>query len=319
MERQPTTGTDSPSPAPTEPTGSASSWSTRLDLTTIAWITTLLISRLPEIVMREVLGISTPWMPWAVIAITAALWLIARFAAALRPLERYFIVMTFLAVLLAILPLIFQSAAWQTLVPPSGHPMLILLAERVLLAVLAFTVVGLVFLMGTSRSEAYLVAGDINAPTITKKRDSEEFVRWRTFGPIAFVGLLLLTAWLAAPSIGGRVDFGAALPFLVVAAVAAILNAFWEEVAYRAAPLSQLNRAIAPSSGVLILAVWFGLGHFYGGIPSGLVGAVVTAAVALLFGRAMIETRGLAWPLALHFAGDLVIYTFIALAASAPD
>ena len=67
---------------------------------------------------------------------------------------------------------------------------------------------------------------------------------------------------------------------------------------------------------MVILAAWFGLGHYYGGIPSGPVGALLTGAVALLFGRAMIETRGLAWPLALHFVGDLVIYVFLALAAS---
>jgi membrane protease YdiL (CAAX protease family) len=97
---------------------------------------------------------------------------------------------------------------------------------------------------------------------------------------------------------------------------AALLNAFWEEVAYRAAPLSQLQRAVGPSTGVLILAVWFGLGHYYGGIPSGPMGALLTGAVALLFGRAMIETRGLAWPLALHFVGDLVIYVFLALATT---
>ena len=46
------------------------------------------------------------------------------------------------------------------------------------------------------------------------------------------------------------------------------------------------------------------------------MGALLTGAVALLFGRAMIETRGLVWPLALHFVGDLVIYVFLALAAT---
>jgi hypothetical protein len=33
----------------------------------------------------------------------------------------------------------------------------------------------------------------------------------------------------------------------------------------------------------------------------------------------MIETRGLAWPLAFHFVGDLAIYVFLALAATAPE
>jgi membrane protease YdiL (CAAX protease family) len=69
--------------------------------------------------------------------------------------------------------------------------------------------------------------------------------------------------------------------------------------------------------GAAILAVWFGLGHYYGGIPSGPIGAVAGAAVGLLFGRAMIETRGLGWPLALHFASDVAIYAFLALASVA--
>ena len=64
-------------------------------------------------------------------------------------------------------------------------------------------------------------------------------------------------------------------------------------------------------------SLFFGLGHFYGGVPSGPMGLIATGAVALLFGRAMIETRGLAWPVALHFAIDVVIFTFPAIASVA--
>jgi membrane protease YdiL (CAAX protease family) len=78
-----------------------------------------------------------------------------------------------------------------------------------------------------------------------------------------------------------------------------------------------LQRAVGPGAGVLILAVWFGLGHYFGGVPSGLMGAVASGSLAVLFGRAMIETRGMAWPVGLHFAGDLVIFTVLALAAAA--
>ena len=41
--------------------------------------------------------------------------------------------------------------------------------------------------------------------------------------------------------------------------------------------------------------------------------------VGLLFGRAMIESRGLVWPWALHFTADFVIYAVIALAATSPS
>jgi membrane protease YdiL (CAAX protease family) len=287
-------------------------------VTAAAWITTLLISRLPEIILRDVFGLNMPWMPWAVVALAAGLWAASRFAAVLQPLSRYFAVMTAVAALFAVIPVVFQSAAWQSISPPTGHSIVILLAERILLALLAFVMIGVVILLGTRPREAYLGGGDIRAPTTSRKPGSAELLRWSTFGPIMLIFLALVTAWAAAPLLRGQIDFVAALPYLGLAAIAALLNAFWEEVAYRAAPLSQLGRAVTPATSVLILAVWFGLGHYYGGIPSGPMGAVLTGAVALLFGRAMIETRGLAWPVGLHFVGDLVIYAFLALAATVP-
>ena len=123
--------------------------------------------------------------------------------------------------------------------------------------------------------------------------------------------------WFGGPLLPDRVDLGAAIPFIGIGAVAALLNAFWEEAVFRAAPLSMLQRVVGPGTGVLILAAWFGLGHYYGGIPSGPMGLLATGAVAVLLGRAMIETRGFAWPLALHFAIDFVIFTLIALASVA--
>ena len=285
-------------------------------LVPIAWITTLLVSRLPEIILRDIFRLDVPWMPWAVVALCGGLWSASRLAPALRPLERYFVVMTVLAVLFAVIPSIFGSAAWRALVPADGHPIVILLSERVLLALLAFVMIAVVVLLGTRPRDAYLRVGDLNAATTSRKPGSDELLRWGLFGPLMLLFLAAITAWAAAPMVRGSIDPAAAVPFLGLAAVAALLNAFWEEVAYRAAPLSQLQRAIGPSSGVLILAIWFGLGHYYGGIPSGPMGALLTGAVALLFGRAMIETRGFAWPLALHFVGDLVIYVFLALAAT---
>jgi len=41
---------------------------------------------------------------------------------------------------------------------------------------------------------------------------------------------------------------------------------------------------------------------------------VQSGLVALLFGSAMVETKGLAWPWIMHFVIDLVIYTNLALA-----
>jgi membrane protease YdiL (CAAX protease family) len=284
----------------------------------IALTITLLISRLPEIILRDVIGMDIPALAWpiAALVITTVLWLGARVVSWLRPFERYLAVMIAVATAIIAVEAIFTSGVWATLVPPTTQPMILLLAERVLLAGLGLLVVGATLALGATRQEAYLVVGDLDGPTNMRRKNGEP-VGWKRFGPIAFVGLVLLMVWFAVPQLPDHIDLAAAAPYIAIGAVAALLNAFWEEAAFRAAPLSMLQRAIGPSAGVIILAIWFGLGHYYGGIPSGPWGAFAAGAVALLFGRAMIETRGLGWPLALHFAGDFVIYTFLAIASVA--
>jgi membrane protease YdiL (CAAX protease family) len=280
----------------------------------VALAITLLISRLPEIVAREALGLDVPWMPWAIVVLTIALWLASRFVGALEPFERFLAVMIGVTLALALLPLITELALWSSFQPAETQPIVTLLTTRLLFAIVAVVLLGWAMLLGASRDEVYARAGDLNARRRPGKNGGEA-MRWRRFGPIAFVGLLLLMVWFGVPLLPGRIDLAAAAPYIGLGAIAALLNAFWEEVAFRAAPLSMLQRAIGPGSGVLLLALWFGLGHFYGGVPSGPIGLIATAAVGLLFGRAMIETRGLVWPVALHFAIDIVIFTFLAIAS----
>jgi membrane protease YdiL (CAAX protease family) len=282
----------------------------------VALVVTLLISRLPEIIARDILLLDVPWMAWATAALTALLWLASRTVAPLRPLERFLAVMILVTVLAAALPLALDSAVWAALVPASTQPIVALLATRLLYGVLGAVVLAWALLLGASRREIYARVGNLNAPTRSRSRDGGA-VRWGRFGPIAFIGLMLLMAWFGAPMLPDRLDLAAAAPFIAIGALAALLNAFWEEASFRAAPLSMLQRAVGPGAGVLILALWFGLGHYYGGVPSGPMGLVATGGVAVLLGRAMIETRGFAWPLALHFAIDFVIFTFMAIASVA--
>lgn len=285
----------------------------------VAWVTTLLVSRLPEIVLREGFGLQTEWMPSALIGMVVLLWLASGVVATLRPLRPYFAVMSALTILLAVIPFILASAAWQTLVPASAGEMGVLLAERVLLAILSLVVIGFLFVVGTRPVDAYLRPGAVRARSGIRIPGTANSLRWSIAGPVWIVVLAVLTGLAMLGVLPQVIDLPAALPLLGVAALAAALNSFWEEVAYRAAPLSQLAPVIGASPAVLLLAVWFGLGHFYGGIPSGAAGAVMAGTVGLLFGRAMIESRGLVWPWALHFTADFVIYAVIALAATSPS
>jgi membrane protease YdiL (CAAX protease family) len=195
--------------------------------------------------------------------------------------------------------------------------MRVLLAERIVLALLALPMIGVVhYAIGNTRGTNYLRPGLINARSGVRLPGMTTPLRWGVVGQLGAIFLAGLTGLMAFGSVPLTIDLTVALPLLGVAAIAAILNSFFEEVVFRAAPLSPLAPVIGANSAVLLLAVWFGLGHFYGGIPSGAMGALMAGLIALAFGRAMVATRGLAWPWAWHFSADLVIYASIALAAT---
>ena len=65
------------------------------------------------------------------------------------------------------------------------------------------------------------------------------------------------------------------------------------------------------------MALWFGPGHYSGGIPSGVMGLVFAGALGLLFGKAMLDTQGIAWPWFRHVLADAVISLFLARAVLA--
>ena len=55
------------------------------------------------------------------------------------------------------------------------------------------------------------------------------------------------------------------------------------------------------------------LGHYYGGFPSGPAGMVQSGLLALLMGKAMLDTRGMGWAWTIHVAIDMVIYVILAV------
>jgi len=280
-----------------------------------AWLGTLLISRWPEILIREGLGVEIPWINVVWITSAAALtgggWVIP----ALRPFRAYFAVMLAVVLLTTIVDPAVRGALFGSDEPPPGEAQLTrLFIERVLLAVAALALVPILALLGFRGRDAYLSAGWLSAPSGLKLRRDRE-LRWSVLGPVAMLALAAITAAFASSFVTPTAElWSRALPLLPIAWAAAALNAFAEEVLYRAALLGPLASAIGAGSAVWILAVWFGVGHFYGGIPSGVMGLVIAGSLALLFGKAMIDTKGLAWPWALHFAADAAIYTFLALA-----
>ncbi|MDQ2698996.1 MAG: CPBP family intramembrane metalloprotease, partial [Actinomycetota bacterium] len=105
----------------------------------------------------------------------------------------------------------------------------------------------------------------------------------------------------------------ALLPLAPAILLYAALNAFSEEMAYRAPLLATLEPAVGGHSALWQSAVFFGVAHYFG-IPGGLIGAVLSIFMGWMLSKAMLETRGLFWAWWIHFLSDVVIFSAVALA-----
>jgi membrane protease YdiL (CAAX protease family) len=276
----------------------------------MAWLAMLLLSRLPQIVLQEVWAIEVNYAWWG---LATAVFLIAlTFAWPLvRPLRGYFLIMAAVALLTGVLDAPLRASnLWQGwFAAERGW-----VGERLPLMLAALAIVLLLRLMGLKWADFFLVKGNLAAPVqgVGRKRPFP----WLPVGVLFTVALAALFALALSQMMPVTFSWAGLLPSLPAILLFALMNAFGEEMVYRAGPLSQLYPLLSREAANGITAVWFGLGHFYGGIPAGPVGAVQAGLVGLLFGKAMLETRGMAMPVLMHWLIDMVIYAFLALTLS---
>ncbi len=108
-----------------------------------------------------------------------------------------------------------------------------------------------------------------------------------------------------------------ALPLMPLVLLFAAMNAFGEEMSYRAPQLGALQGPVGPAQALLMTAAYFGIGHFYG-VPYGVIGVAMSFVLGWILGRSMIETKGIFWAWFIHFCMDVVIFTFMAAGAVRP-
>lgn len=281
-----------------------------------AWVATLLLSKLPLVIARDLFGTDIPWINSAWIGLAVLFWILTYVWQLLKPLRSYFLTMS--AILLMAFwfdPFVKQSAAWDSLFP-NASAMVVLFGERVLLVLESLIVIAVLLTIGVSRQQAFLTIGNLHAPLGGESAAPHgKRLSWSIFGTIMAIFLGALFFWfLSSQNLTAELDLTTVLPVVPLILASAALNAISEEVTYRAAPLGTLVPAVGPVHAVWLTSLWFGLGHYYGGIPSGPVGLVQTGLLALLLGKAMLDTRGLGWSWIIHLVLDTVIYFFIAMA-----
>jgi hypothetical protein len=194
-----------------------------------------------------------------------------------------------------------------------------MLAEQSLRLMVTLAVIAVLFAVKKKASAFFLVKGDTAAPVEPVNwLGSKPGERWNTFGRrFAFFISLGTLAFLV---IAGRPPLDIvirAIPFIPAILLAAALNAFSEEMTFKASFLSVLEGPAGRSQSLLLMAAFFGIGHYYG-VPYGIIGVLMAGFLGWLLGKSMLETRGLFWAWFIHFWQDVLIFSFLAIGSITP-
>ena len=278
----------------------------------VAWPMVLLLSTVPAIAVSELTGSVPGWLPVAQVALAAGLLIATLVVPAVRPLRDVAVVMLALIVLLQALPRVdltlgpLQAVFGGTAFDERMQ------AEQTAKLVLTLLMIGVLLLLGYRRREFFLARGDLRAPIRpVRVLGFPHPDPWSRFGGqwgvYVAAGLAVVLLLSSRPT---GAQLASVLPMVPSILFYAALNAFHEEMTYRAPMLATLEPVLGSTQGVWMAAVLFGTAHYYG---MGLVGAVLSVFMGWLLGKAMVETRGLFWAWWIHFLSDVVIFTVIAV------
>lgn len=284
----------------------------------LSWLVVVLLSAIPAIVCQELFASIPSWLAAAQAGVVVGFIVVALAAPRLRPLWRF-------GVAAGALLLFTWTAGAVRLGFPGVLPMpgaspfdARMQAEQLEKLAIALGMIAVLLMLRGRPRDFFLTRGDLTAPIRPvpllgfPKPDS-----WRRFGLIWGLGIaaaLAVVQWLLLrPTPSALV---ALLPVVPGILLYAALNAFSEEMAYRASMLATLEPAIGGRNALWQSAVFFGVAHYFG-IPGGLLGALLSIFMGWMLSKAMLETRGLFWAWWIHFLSDVVIFTFVALALTA--
>ena len=286
-----------------------------------AWIFLLFASGLPRIILQEVFKVPVSADLGAIITVTVVLTgLLLTFVwSAVRGLRPFFLLFL---VLVGVEWFVFTRVdqlpfyrGWL------NHPAfnVYMPAEQSLRLLVTLTIIAVLFLMKKHASAFFLIKGNTSAPVEPVKwMGIKEGERWNKIGPL--FALIISSGTLAFLVLAGRPPMDLvirALPFLPAILIAAALNAFNEEMTYKASFLSVLEDVVGKHQSLWLMAAYFGIGHFYG-VPYGVVGVIMAGFLGWFLGKSMLETRGLWWAWFIHFWQDVLIFSFLAIGSIMP-
>lgn len=281
-----------------------------------AWVVILAVSDLPDIIWNAAAGRVPAPLFWGKVAFLAVFLGLTLIVGALRRLKPFALFLAVFYMALGLKALVRSTAWFQGRFNSPGISFFQgFMAEFVLDIGVALAVIAVLWIIKRDRRAFFMTKGRLDAP-IERVRwlGIKAGGSWKTFGWIfacaAAVAVLVPTILAIAPSTATVVK---ALPLLPAVLLFAAINAFTEEVYFRAGPLATLTEIIGKNQTLLLTAAYFGLAHWLYGSPPGLLGALMPGFLAWLIAKSMLETRGIGWPWLIHFLPDVVVFFSYAL------
>jgi membrane protease YdiL (CAAX protease family) len=289
-------------------------------VTVVAWAIMLVVSVLPNALLHELAGGSPPWLSWAKIGLLIALGVAALFWPALRPLRGFILILLAIFVSEELVSRLTTSALWQGWFGGQGASFArSMLGTQLGRLLVALAMIGALLALGYHRTDFFLARGRLDAPiTPVRWLGFPKPDPWTRFGGqfTLYIALGLLVFLV----LGGRpswASFVRAAPMFPAVLLLAAMNAFNEEMTYRASLLAGLEPVLGPQQALWNSALFFGIGHYFG-VPYGLIGVVMATFLGWMLGKAMLETRGLFWAWFIHLVQDVLIFSFMAAGSIAP-
>lgn len=285
------------------------------NLTILAWVVTVLISTVPDIIMDKLVSGIPAWLTDAKAGLLLVLVLASFLWKGLRPLYNYLLVMFAFFTLFKLLPLVnFNLPGLQALFGNSVFD-LRMQAEQIGKLAVSIAMILVLLWMGGGRLDLFLRGGDLRAPIEPVRllgfSKSEPWTKFGLLWGFCIAGALAVVFYIGARP--GGATLLKVLPLLPSILFYAVLNSFNEEITFRIPMLATLEPVGGSRQALWISAFFFGVAHYFG-TPGGILGGILSIFMGWILGKAMLETRGLFWSWWIHFLSDVVIFFFLAVA-----
>lgn len=282
------------------------------DLSALAWITTAVISALPDIVFDQLSGKVPNWLVYGKTGLLLVLFVAALVWKPLRPLQNFFFIMfAFFGLAVLRTRLDFSWPSMQSLFGRNVFDVR-MQAEQTGKLVVSLAMIAILLLFGYKFRDIFLTPGDIRAPI-----EPVRFLGFPQPDPWSLFGLqwsiyialgLTIAQYISLhPSTDAWLKV---MPILPSISFYAALNAFNEEITYRVPMLATLEPIGGSKNALWMSAFFFGIAHYFG-IPGGILGGVLSIFMGWILAKSMLETRGFFWAWWIHFLSDIVIFFFL--------